>query len=178
MIEPIVQLCALVMVIDNETDESEMEIFRSIPKKMIEHLEDRAGVNLVVQVGRSRSSKTKNELDDASNFDRSSHEIANIANQTINTYNDTNEDDINDWVESIASQINGKWIRFHTMKLLVDMAAADGDIKGEELNLISTISRLWKCEEDTLDFLFLKTRTEWEMSGVAIKNTKKKAKLR
>lgn len=178
MIEPIVQLCSLVMVIDNEADENEMELFRSIPKKMIEHLEDRAGVNLVVRIGRSRSSKTKNELDDESTYDRSAQEIADIANETIKLYNDTEEDAIDGWVESIASEINGKWVRFHTMKLLVDMAAADGEIKTEELDLIATISKYWKCEEDTLDFLFLKTRTEWEMSGSTIKNTKKKTRLK
>lgn len=174
MIEPIVQLCALVMVIDNEADENEMELFQSIPKKMIEHLEDRAGVNLVIQVGKSRSSKTKNELDDESSLDRNSQEVADIANETIRIYNETDEDAIDSWIEGIASKINGKWVRFHTMKLLVDMAAADGDIKVEELDLIATVSKLWKCEEDTLDFLYLKTRTEWKMSGQSIKNTKKK----
>ena len=106
---------------------------------MIEHLEDRAGVNLVVRIGRSRSSKTKNELDDESTYDRSAQEIADIANETIKLYNDTEEDAIDGWVESIASEINGKWVRFHTMKLLVDMAAADGEIKTEELDLIATI---------------------------------------
>ena len=176
MIEPIVQLCALVMVIDNEADENEMELFQSIPKKMTEHLEDRAGVNLVIQVGRSRSSKTKNELDDESIHDRSTLEIADIANNTIKQYNDTDEDALDDWIASIASKINGKWIRFHTMKLLVDMAAADGDIKVEELDLIGTVTKIWNCEEDALDFLYLKTRTEWSISGTTLKNTKKRTR--
>ena len=33
MIEPIVQLCSLVMVIDNEADENEMELFPASLKR-------------------------------------------------------------------------------------------------------------------------------------------------
>ena len=174
MINAIVQLATLVMVIDNETDEDEMELFQSIPKIMAEHLEGRAGVNLVITVGgRSRSSKTKNELDDESEVNLTNKQIAELANATIAKYNDTEESDIDAWIKELGKEVNGKWIRFHTLKLLVDMAAADGDIKKEELGLIATVTKEWNNIEDALDFLFLATRSEWVFKKGEFKSSKK-----
>ena len=170
-IDPIVKLAALVMVIDNEADENEMALFQSIPTKMTEHLEGRAGVNLVFSAGKA---KTKNELDEESEHGRSGKQISEIANSTIATYNDMAEEQVKSWIESLAKEINGKWLRFHTLKLLVDMAAADGAIKEEELDLILIVTAVWSCMEDTLDFLFLSTGTEWEHKKGAFKNTKRK----
>jgi uncharacterized tellurite resistance protein B-like protein len=173
MINPIVQLVTLVMVIDNETDENEMELFQSIPKKMTEHLEERSGVNLVITIG--KSSKSKNELDDESKNNLSNRKIAELANTTIAKYNETEENQVSEWIKGLANQINGKWIRFHTLKLLVDMACADGDIKKEELDLIKIVAEEWKNVEDVLDFLFLYTKTEWEYRKGSFKNTNKKS---
>lgn len=176
MIEPIIQLGVLVMVIDNDADEEEMKLFQDIPMRMAEHLEDRAGVNLVVTVGSGskHASKTKNELDEESASNRSNADLAALANQTIEKYNQLDENEVDTWIVSLAEDIKGKWIRFHTLKLLVDMAAADGRIKEEEVGLISLVARCWNTEEDAQDFLYLKTRTEWIMENKLFKNSGKK----
>jgi hypothetical protein len=54
------------------------------------------------------------------------------------------------------------------------MAGADGAMKEEELDLILIVTAVWSCMEDTLDFLFLSTGTEWEHKKGAFKNTKRK----
>ena len=175
MIEPIVKLAALVMVIDNDADESEMSLFQDIPTRMIEHLEDRAGVNIVakIRVGGLRSVKSKGELDEESEHVRNAQEMADLANQTIKAYNEIDEDRVDDWVIEIASEINGKWVRFHTIKLLVDIAAADEELHSDELHMLSVVAEHWDCVDDVLDFLYLKSRTEWILANGKFKNTKK-----
>lgn len=174
MIEQIVQLGVLVMVIDNDADEEEMRLFQDIPRRMTEHLEDRAGVNLVIKVGSMRSSKTKNQLDGESEHSRSNKDLATLANETIAKYNQMDEGEADEWIISLAKEIKGKWIRFHTLKLLVDMAAADSEIKSEEVGLISAVAQCWGLEEDALDFLYLKTRTEWVYAENEFRNSGKK----
>lgn len=180
MIDSIIQLCVLVMVIDNDVDEDEMRLFQDIPKRMAEHLEDRAGVNLVIRVGTSskRSSITKDQLDEESDSNRSNKDLAALANQTIEKYNLLDEDEVEGWITSLAEGIKGKWVRFHTLRLLVDMAAADGHIKDDELGLIGLVAGCWNSEEDALDFLYLKTRTEWVLEDKMFRNLGKQRAAR
>jgi len=176
MINSIIKLASLVMVVDNDLDDKEMELFQTLPHRMMEHLEERAGVNLVITIGagNSRRSKTSQELNEESDHNRSRTELAKIANETIQTYNELDDDEVSAWIKSIAEGINGKWVRFHTMKALVDMAAADKEMKTEELDLIFEVTKIWDCLEDTLDFLFLATRREWiEENGIIKRKLKK-----
>ena len=115
----------------------------------------------------------KNDLDDESEHNLSNHQIAKLANSTIAQYNEKAEHEVTDWIKELASNINGKWVRFHTLKLLVDMASADSKIKKEELNLIKLVAAEWDNFDDALDFLFLSTKTEWKFEKGNFKNTNK-----
>jgi len=177
MIEDIIRLATIVMVIDNETDDSEMSMFTQLPKLMSQYLENRAGVTMKISIGgKSKVIKDKNDLDSESAYNLSGKEISDIANKTIAEFNTIDESENELWIYKIADNIKGKWVRFHTLRFLVDIASADKIYKKEELQILQYISKAWDMNEDILDFLFLKTKTEWMNMDDLFIDTKKKLK--
>lgn len=175
MIKDIVRLATMVMVIDNESDERETKLFQSVPKLMAQHLEGRSGVGFSIHVGTSVL-LDKGEMDQGSEYNLDARAVADIANETIRIYNAMDEKDVSTWYKSICENIKGKWVRFHTLKLLVEIAAADKKIKDSELKIISNVAKSWEMEENCADFLFLKTGTEWVWVKDIFENTKKRTK--
>ena len=93
---PITKLAALIMAVDNDADQEELDILTNLPKRMAAHIEDRSGVSMTFTIsigGSSRTSKNYNEMNDESEHVISSEEIAQIANETIQEYNEIDDDD-------------------------------------------------------------------------------------
>ena len=164
-IYPITRLAALIMAVDNDADQEELDILTNLPKRMAAHIESRSGVSMkfTISIGRSsRTSKSYSEMNDESEHVISKEEIAEIANETIQEYNDIeNDDELNKWIKGIADSIEGEDLRFQSLKLFADMTAADNVISDEELDILQDIAVYWDLKEDLADFLFMKTKEEW-----------------
>ena len=162
---PITKLAALIMAVDNDADQEELDILTNLPKRMAAHIEDRSGVSMTFTIsigGSSRTSKSYNEMNDESEHVISSEEIAQIANETIQEYNEIDDDDdLNNWIKELADSIEGEDLRFQSLKLFTDMTAADNIISDEELDILQDIAVYWDLKEDLADFLFMKTKEEW-----------------
>jgi hypothetical protein len=107
-IYPITRLAALIMAVDNDADQEELDILTNLPKRMAAHIESRSGVSMkfTISIGGSRSSKSYSEMNDESEHVISSGEIAEIANETIQEYNDIeNDDELNKWIKEMADSI-------------------------------------------------------------------------
>ena len=100
-------------------------------------------------------------MNEESEHSISTEEISEIANQTIQEYNETDQDDVDDWIKGIADSIVNEDLRFQTLRMLCDMTAADGEILDEEINILEGIAVHWTLKEDLSDFLFMKTKEEW-----------------
>ena len=167
-IYPITKLAALIMAVDNDVDQEELDILTNLPKRMSAHIEGRSGVTMTfsISIGGSSSSKTYSDMNDESEHVISTEEISQIANETIQEYNETeNDDELNKWIKEIADSIEGDDIRFQSLKLLADMTAADNIISDEELDILQDIAVYWDLKEDLADFLFMKTKKDWIWEG-------------
>ena len=163
-IYPITKLAALIMAVDNDADQEELDILTNLPKRMAAHIESRAGVSMTFTIsigGSSRTSKSYSEMNDESEHVISSEEIAQIANETIQEYNDIDEDDLDEWIKEMADSIEGEDLRFQSLKLFADMTSADNIISDEELDILQDIAVYWDLKDDLADFLFMKTKEEW-----------------
>tara|TARA_B100000035_G_scaffold314430_1_gene330689 strand:+ start:2021 stop:2548 length:528 start_codon:yes stop_codon:yes gene_type:complete len=159
----ITKLATLVMVIDNDADQEELDILNKLPQRMAAHIEDRSGVtiSISISIGDKKSSKSFDDMNKESEHSISTEEISEIANQTIQEYNETDQDDVDDWIKGIADSIVNEDLRFQTLRMLCDMTAADGEILDEEINILEGIAVHWTLKEDLSDFLFMKTKEEW-----------------
>ena len=162
-IYPLTKLATLIMVVDNDADEKELEILNNLPQRMAAHIEDRAGVtfSISITIGGSSSSKTYDDMNEESIHVISAEEIASLANETIQEYNEIDESELDYWIKGIADSIEGEDLRFQSLKMLTDMTAADDIISDEELDILQDIATYWDLQEDLSDFLFMKTKEDW-----------------
>ena len=164
-IYPLTKLATLIMVVDNDADEKELEILNNLPQRMAAHIEDRAGVTFSISItiggGGSSSSKTYDDMNEESIHVISAEEIATLANETIQEYNEIDESELDSWIKGIADSIEGEDLRFQSLKMLTDMTAADDIISDEELDILQDIATYWDLQEDLSDFLFMKTKEDW-----------------
>ena len=162
-IYPLTKLATLIMVVDNDADEKELEILNNLPQRMAAHIEDRAGVtfSISITIGGSSSSKTYDDMNEESIHVISAEEIASLANETIQEYNEIDESELDSWIKGIADSIEGEDLRFQSLKMLTDMTAADDIISDEELDILQDIATYWDLQEDLSDFLFMKTKEDW-----------------
>lgn len=170
----ITKLATLIMVVDNDADQEELDILNKLPQRMSAHIEGRSGVtfSITISIGGSSSSSSKSydDMNEESEHVISPEEIAEVANQTIQDYNDTEEEDLDDWIKSITDSIEDEDLRFQTLRMLCDMTAADGEIAEEEIDILQDVATYWDLQEDLSDFLFMKTKEEWVWEGNTIVN--------
>ena len=168
----ITKLATLIMVVDNDADQEELDILNKLPQRMSAHIEGRSGVtfSITISIGGSSSSKSYDDMNEESEHVISPEEIAEVANQTIQEYNDTEEEDLDDWIKSITDSIEDEDLRFQTLRMLCDMTAADGEIAEEEIDILQDVATYWDLQEDLSDFLFMKTKEEWVWEGNTIVN--------
>lgn len=170
----ITKLATLIMVVDNDADQEELDILNKLPQRMSAHIEGRSGVtfSITISIGGSSSSSSKSydDMNEESEHVISPEEIAEVANQTIQDYNDTEEKDLDDWIKSITDSIEDEDLRFQTLRMLCDMTAADGEIAEEEIDILQDVATYWDLQEDLSDFLFMKTKEEWVWEGNTIVN--------
>ena len=170
----ITKLATLIMVVDNDADQEELDILNKLPQRMSAHIEGRSGVtfSITISIGGSSgsSSRSYDDMNEESEHVISPEEIAEVANQTIQDYNDTEEEDLDDWIKSITDSIEDEDLRFQTLRMLCDMTAADGEIAEEEIDILQDVATYWDLQEDLSDFLFMKTKEEWVWEGNTIVN--------
>ena len=117
----ITKLATLIMVVDNDADQEELDILNKLPQRMAAHIEGRSGVtfSITISIGGSSSSSSKSydDMNEESEHVISPEEIAEVANQTIQDYNDTEEKDLDDWIKSITDSLNSDDIKSITINL-------------------------------------------------------------
>ena len=161
-IEAITKLATFQMICDGEADNDEVAILNNLPQRMAEHINEWDGnvrIRITISIGGRSSSRGSNEDELISK-----EELVEIINTTVQEYNDLPEegDELDNYLINICSFIEDEDLRFHVLKLLVDLSAADGEFHENELEWLSELATLWGIEEDLSDFLFMKTSNEWE----------------
>jgi len=163
-IEIITKLATHQMICDGEADADELEIIQNLPSRMDQHIQEwgTAGVRITftIRIGGSSRTSSSNDNDDES---ISPEEICDIANQTIAELNDLPDDEATtNYVNELAAGIEDDDLKFHVLKMLVDISAADGDFHENEIETLSDIAKTWSLEDDLSDFMFMKTSEEWD----------------
>ena len=162
-IEIITKLATHQMVCDGKADADELEIIQNLPGRMDQHIQEwgSSGVTITFTIRIGGSSKTSSNADEDASI--SPEEICDIANQTISELNELPDDEATtNYLKQLAAGIEDEDLKFHVLKMLVDISAADGDFDENEIETLSDISKLWSLEEDLADFMFMKTSDEWD----------------
>ena len=162
-IEIITKLATHQMVCDGEADADELEIIQNLPSRMDQHIQGwgSSGVKITFTIRIGGSSKTSSNTDEDASI--SPEEICDIANQTIAELNELPDDGATtNYINELAAGIEDNDLRFHVLKMLVDISAADGDFDENEIETLSDIAKVWGLEEDVADFMFMKTSEEWD----------------
>mgnify|MGYP006128161831 FL=1 len=162
-IEIITKLATHQMICDGEADADELEIIQNLPSRMDQHIQEwgSAGVKITFTIRIGGSSKTSSNTDEDASI--SPQEICDIANQTIAELNELPDDEsTTEYVNELASSIEDDDLKFHVLKMLVDISAADGDFDDNEIETLSDIAKIWSLEDDLADFMFMKTSEEWD----------------
>ncbi len=161
-IEVITKLATYQMVCDGEADSSELEIIQNLPQRMNQYIDSwgpGVSVRITIRIGGSSSSRSSSSDEDES---ISAQEICDIANETISELNDLpGDDETTEYLTNLAMQIDDENLRFHILKMLVDLSDADDEFHENEIEWLAELSQLWNIEEDLSDFMYMKTNEEW-----------------
>lgn len=161
-IEIIVKLATYQMVCDGEADGGELEILQNLAKTMAGHINASASSftsTFTIKMGGRPRSKTSTGSGDEEII--SAEEIVNIANNTIAELNDQDDRETQDYLNELAHGIVEEDLRFHVLKMLVEMSAADGDFHKNEIQWLADLSRLWNLEDRLLNLMSMKGGEEW-----------------
>ena len=160
-IEIITKLATYQMICDGEADSSELEIIQNLPQRMNQYIDSwgSSGVRVSITISIGGSTRSSSSDDDDS---ISAQEVCDIANDTISELNELPDDDeTTEYLTNLAMQLEDEDLRFHVLKMLVDLSDADNEFHENETEWLAELSQLWNIEEDLSDFMYMKTDEEW-----------------